>query len=168
MPRGTEELKFCTPLTQAFAALKHASANARSIKVLCFPRSEWADEFAPILESLIEAESHRHPQAIDLCLWTAWEHSPYSPISSSITQKIERLRTLSALQERSNSLIILTSLESWIQPTLPVDRGFSLDHGLEDGVEFIDGFRFRETEHLNRSGMTGCEPERRKRLGQRG
>jgi transcription-repair coupling factor (superfamily II helicase) len=119
MPRGSQELKFSSPLIQGIAAVERAFSSPGSIQVLCFPRSEWIDDFQPTLESLIDARSGSAHQ-IDLCLWSPWEHSPYSPIASSLTQRRERLRTLAALHTRKNSLIILASLESWILPTIPM------------------------------------------------
>ena len=119
MPRNIEEIKFSSYLTQAFAALKEAATRPGSVQVLCFPRMEQAEQIQGILRSLIEAESASSGTAIDLSLWSAWEHSPFSPISSSITQKIERLRTLALLRNPNRRLILLTDLESWIQPTLP-------------------------------------------------
>jgi transcription-repair coupling factor (superfamily II helicase) len=118
MPRGSQELKFSSPLIQGIASIERAISSPGSVQVLCFPRSEWIDDFQPILESLIAARTGNANQ-IELCLWSPWDHSPYSPIASSLTQRRERLRTLAALHNRKNSIIILASVESWILPTIP-------------------------------------------------
>ena len=119
MPRGAQEIKFSASLAHAFEALKYASSHPGSVQVLCLPRSEWIEEFQGILSSLIDAEFETHRIRIDLSVWPSWEQSPYSPISSSITQKIERLRTLSRITDRAYPLVILATAESWSQPTLP-------------------------------------------------
>ena len=118
MPRGSQELKFSSPLIQAFASVERALAVPNSVQTLCFPRSEWIDDFQPILESFITARAGASNQ-IELCIWSPWEHSPHSPIASSLTQRRERLRTLAALEYRKTPLIILASVESWILPTIP-------------------------------------------------
>jgi len=116
MARGCEELKFSSPLNQSLDAVVHARMNPGSVQVLCFPDSDWIETFQGIIQSLIEAESEI---PIELCIWSAWEHSPYSPIAPSLNQKRERLRTLALLHRSQRSRIIVASAESWIQPTIP-------------------------------------------------
>jgi transcription-repair coupling factor (superfamily II helicase) len=119
MAYGGSEIKFSSSLTQAFAAIKHAAEFRGSTQVLILPRPEWVDELEPILEDLIDAECSPRQRDIQLCTWTSWEHSPYSPISSSIRQKISRLQTLSRLGVEGPSRIVICSIESWLQPTAP-------------------------------------------------
>jgi transcription-repair coupling factor (superfamily II helicase) len=152
MPRGRQEIKFSTSLAHAFEALKHASSHPGSVQVLCFPRSEWVEEFQGILASLVEAEASIHPIRIDLSVWPAWEQSPYSPISSSITQKIDRLRTLSRLSSRASPHIILATADSWSQPTLsPADY---LKSGLDFEVNQDVGSRDDLKRRLRGAGYT--------------
>ncbi|MBU6153069.1 MAG: transcription-repair coupling factor [Bdellovibrionales bacterium] len=121
MPRGGQELKFYSPLNQALASVERARSNPGSIQVLCFPRAEWIDDFQPLIECLIEPGAEG-TSPIDVCIWSPWEHSPYSPIASSVNQRRERLRTLSALHHRRKSMIILSSAETWKLPTIPYDE----------------------------------------------
>ncbi|NDG85759.1 MAG: hypothetical protein EBX52_12085, partial [Proteobacteria bacterium] len=120
MAPGTREVKLSPALAHAFEALKFASAHPDSTQVLCFPGTGQLEELQPVIEGLIKAESYPAGAAPELCVWPAWEQSPYSPISSSITQRIERLKTLARLSGGSRPLLILATAESWIQPTLPV------------------------------------------------
>ncbi len=131
MAPGPEEIKFSSPLAQAFEVLKHASTRPGSIQMLCFPESGMMENISSALESLIEAEHAARGTRIELARWVAWEQSPYSPISSSITQRIDRLHALSLLAERNASVILLATTESWCQPTIPPDaytrRGILLE-----------------------------------------
>lgn len=117
MPRGGQELKFSSPLTQAFAAIERARSSARSVQLLCFPRSEWIDEFQQLLESLTRSGRDESP-SVEICIWSPWDHSPYSPIASSLNPRRERLRTLSSLHHRRSPIIILASVEAWSLPTI--------------------------------------------------
>ena len=117
MPRGGQELKFSSPLTQAFAAVERARSSARSVQLLCFPRSEWIDEFQQLLESLTRSGRDESP-SVEICIWSPWDHSPYSPIASSLNPRRERLRTLSSLHHRRSPIIILASVEAWSLPTI--------------------------------------------------
>jgi transcription-repair coupling factor (superfamily II helicase) len=119
MPADSREIKLSSSLAQAFAAYRSATQQKRSIQVMLLPRTEQIEELQLLLQSFIDAERNEVARPIEVCLWPAWEHSPFSPVSSSITQKTDRLRTLSLLSNPTPSLIILASLESWIQPTLP-------------------------------------------------
>jgi transcription-repair coupling factor (superfamily II helicase) len=152
MPRGAQEIKFSAPLAHAFEALKHASSHPGSVQVLCLPRSEWVEEFQSLLGSLIDAEFETTRIRIDLSVWPAWEQSPYSPISSSITQKIDRLRTLSRLSERSHPLIILATADSWSQPTLP--EAAYRHAGLELEINEDTGYRDDLKRALKASGYS--------------
>jgi transcription-repair coupling factor (superfamily II helicase) len=118
MPRGSQELKFSSLLVQAIAALERARASPGSTQLLLVPQSGWLEDLQPVFESLLAARSPA-AGATDLCIWSPWEHSPYSPIASSLSQRRERLRTLSALHQRDASTIILCPVESWILPTIP-------------------------------------------------
>ena len=119
MAYGASEIKFSSSLTQAFAAVKRAAETPGSTEVLLFPGNEWVEEFEVLLEDLIEADCAGTGRTIELCSWPPWEHSPYSPISSSIRQKIARLKTLACLAQKGPSRILLCSTESWLQPTAP-------------------------------------------------
>ena len=119
MAPGIREIKLSPFLAHAFEAVKHACSHPDSIRVFCFPGSGQLDEFHAVIAGLLEAERASNPLETDLCVWPAWEQSPYSPISSSITQRIDRLRTLARIHGSRRPLIILATAESWVQPTLP-------------------------------------------------
>ena len=114
------ELKFTSTLAHAFHALKLSSRSASPI-VMLFHSKEVLDEVLDALQSLIDADGH----STQLLHWQAWEHSPFSPVASSIAQKIERLKTLNALTHAEknfqNGCIVLATVDAWIQPTLPID-----------------------------------------------
>ena len=116
MPGNQIELKFTSSLTHAFHAMKLAQRSRVPI-VLLFHSKEVLDEVHDALRSLIDADGHATP----VFRWHAWEHSPFSPVASSITQKIERLKTLHALVQKQNPCLILSSVDAWIQPTIPRD-----------------------------------------------
>ncbi len=118
MPGVSREIKFSSLLAHAFFTKQTATEQNDSIQVLLFHQKELLDEFQACLQSLIDAERNESRRPL-LLLWSEWEHSPFSPVSSSITQKIDRLRTLFSIENQKTPLIILASLESWIQPTLP-------------------------------------------------
>ena len=127
MGAGTRESKFSSPLVQAFAVYTNATLpknvlNAEqkaSVQVLLIHQNDLLEEIASIIQSLIDADRNTKKLLPELHLWSGWEHAPFSPVSSSITQRIDRLKTLSALSAPKAPLIILASPESWIQPTLP-------------------------------------------------
>lgn len=115
------EIKFNSTLSHAFHALTAVTTKAPSAKtgfspiVLLCHSQEFLDELLVSIRTLIDAAGHD----VALFHWQAWEHAPFSPVSSSITQKIERLKTLEALKQQNRPVIILASIDSWIQPTLP-------------------------------------------------
>jgi transcription-repair coupling factor (superfamily II helicase) len=121
MPADQIELKFTSTLTSAFHALKCATRHSPLV-LLCHSK-EFLDELYLTLQTLIQASdaasSNHLGQKISLYHWQSWEHAPFSPVTSSITQKIERLKTLEALNLNADPMVILASVDSWIQPTLP-------------------------------------------------
>jgi transcription-repair coupling factor (superfamily II helicase) len=145
MAHSIPEIKFCSILTQAFIALNHASENPRSLQVLICPRPDWIDSLHSQLQSLAEASALSLGKKVDICVWRAWEHSPFSPISSSITQRIDRLRTLSKVQTRLHSVIILAGPDSWIQPTLPPEpyRASSIRFKVNEDIGSRDRLRLK-------------------------
>lgn len=123
MPADKRESKFSSPLVQAFslyaAATEKNAAQKKSIQVVLIHQKDLLEEIASILQSFIDADRSAQLPSPELHLWSEWEHAPFSPVSSSITQRIDRLKVLSALQDHASSIIVLASAESWIQPTLP-------------------------------------------------
>jgi len=122
----------------------------------------------PTLQSLIEAENRAGSHKVSLYTWPAWEHAPFSPVSSSITQKIERLQVLDALKRRQPSTIILASVESWIQPTLPTEAyeqlhlmlSTSLDIGSREQLrEQLRGLGYAQAETVEEPGQFAVRGE---------
>ena len=99
-------------IEQALRALKIIVEKQTSV-VIFSNSMEQVDLFHAALRSL-------KPDDISLHVWTAWEHSPFSPVSSSILQKIDRLDTLHALLHSNVPCIIFCTPEAWIQPTAPL------------------------------------------------
>ena len=101
-------------MEQALHALKVASENQNTVVI--FSNSiEQVDQLHSALRSLKSDD-------ISLHIWSSWEHSPFSPVTSSILQKIDRLSTLNALVHSKKPSIIFCTPESWIQPTAPADE----------------------------------------------
>jgi transcription-repair coupling factor (superfamily II helicase) len=148
MVAGPRESKFSSPLVQAFAAYSNAaSLNAEQktpVQVLLIHQNDLLEEVAAILQSLIDADRNTKKLVPELHLWSGWEHAPFSPVSSSITQRIDRLKTLSALTHPRAPLIILASPESWIQPTLPANflAGLTLTLQTESQIESREDLKF--------------------------
>ena len=101
-------------MEQALCALRLISEKNKSVVI--FSNSvEQADLLHAALSSL-------KPDDISLHVWSSWEHSPFSPVTSSILQKIDRLNTLNALIHADKPCIIFCTPESWIQPTAPKEE----------------------------------------------
>ncbi len=118
MPAPTEPMNFSSRLALAFSLYRSATEQKKSTHVLLVRTRDEADELSSLLQSFIDAE-HNGASSVGFYNWSAWEHAPFSPVSSSITQKMERLKTLDALHSDEKSKIILSSIDAWIQPTLP-------------------------------------------------
>ena len=137
MPGNQIELKLTSVLAHAFHALNLAKRENDPLVIL-FHSKELLEDFSATLQSLIDADGQR----VSLFQWQAWEHAPFSPVASSITQKIERLKTLHALVHRLHgrsklkNCIILASADAWIQPTIPIEdfKKFELHLALSDDV----------------------------------
>jgi transcription-repair coupling factor (superfamily II helicase) len=100
-----------TVIEQALSSLKLVSLHKSSLVI--FSNSiEQVDLLHAALRSLKSDD-------ISLHVWSSWEHSPFSPVTSSILQKIDRLKTLSALVHSNKPSIIFCTPESWVQPTAP-------------------------------------------------
>ena len=98
-------------MEQALRTLKIISEKQTSVVV--FSNSvEQVDLFHAALRSLKDDD-------VSLHIWSAWEHSPFSPVTSSILQKIDRLNALHALLHSDKPSIVFCTPESWIQPTAP-------------------------------------------------
>jgi transcription-repair coupling factor (superfamily II helicase) len=153
MPAQQIEIKFSSTLTHALHALKCALARPSHfspVVLLCHSK-EFLDELYLTLQTLINADGHD----VSLFHWQAWEHAPFSPVTSSITQKIERLKTLEALKLQAAPTIILASVDSWIQPTLPKGVYESLHSELIAGSDI--GSREELRSKLRALGYTQAE-----------
>ena len=139
MPANQIEVKFTSILTQAFSAMKCALQQNRP-QLLLFPSTEIIEEFVPIIQSLIQANASK----TELLIWPSWEHSPFSPVSSSIIQKNDRLKILNFLNRPSKSSIILASLTSFCQPTLPKKNYLPLRATLSLNTDFGSQDRLRD------------------------
>jgi len=160
------EIKFSSTLTHAFHALRCARSQS-PVVLLCHSR-EFLEELELTLQSLVEAENRAGGHNVTLYTWPAWEHAPFSPVSSSITQKIERLRVLDALKRRQPSTIILASVESWIQPTLPTEAyeqlhltlSTSLDTGSREQLrDQLRGLGYVQSETVEEPGQFAVRGE---------
>jgi transcription-repair coupling factor (superfamily II helicase) len=118
-------------------ALKIASSHRESVVI--FSNSiEQVDQMHSALSSL-------KPDDISLHIWSSWEHSPFSPVSSSILQKLDRLNTLHSLLHGKNPTIIFCTPESWIQPTAPAEHWSSIVFPIHLNLDFgsLDSIRTR-------------------------
>ena len=161
------EIKFSSTLTHAFHALKCAtqrsSKNFAPVVLLCHSK-EFLDDLYSCLQSIITADGHE----VALFHWQAWEHAPFSPVASSITQKIERLKTLEALKLKRSPTLILASVDSWIQPTLPRHTYESLhaeikiqsDVGSRESLrEILRGLGYTQSETVEEPGQYAIRGE---------
>lgn len=119
MPAPLDQRNFSSPLALAFSIFRSATEQKNSVHVLLVRTKDETDEVSSLIQSFIDAGRNESQPVPVLLSWSAWEHSPFSPVSSSITQKLERLRTLASLQAPKSSLVILASIDAWIQPTIP-------------------------------------------------
>ncbi len=117
MPAGPSEINLSTPLARAATAWFRAREQSSRVRVHLFPEQEQADEFAELLRSFAEADTGG--PGVEIALWTASEHAPFSPVSPSLSQKTARLRTLSLLHSSDRTVILIGTAASWLQPTLP-------------------------------------------------
>jgi transcription-repair coupling factor (superfamily II helicase) len=145
MPADSRELKLSSPLVETFAAYRYATQQKPTRQVYLLPRNEQVEEWATLLQSFIDAERKDRARTIELCRWPAWEHAPFSPVSSSITQKTDRLRTLSLLRSTESSTIVLASMDSWIQPTISPHalKDLFLGFKIESDCETRDSLKAR-------------------------
>ena len=128
MAAGPRESKFSSALVHAYSIYRSATEQKNSVQVYLTHQKGFLEELAAILQSFIDADHNAVSSVAELHIWSEWEHPPFSPISSSITQRIDRLKTLNALRSPHCSIIILASPDSWIQPTLP--HTYFFDHSL--------------------------------------
>ncbi len=114
----------------------NAVANSKGNVVIFSNSNEQLDQLHAALRSL-------KPNDVSLHIWSSWEHSPFSSITSSIQQKLDRLKTLQAILQPNQSNIILCTPESWIQPTAPASIWSQwVLHLKKDGdLQSIDDFR---------------------------
>ncbi|MBS1959284.1 MAG: transcription-repair coupling factor [Bdellovibrionales bacterium] len=114
------ETKFTNPLVHAFHALTRAVEHQKPIVCLTSSK-EFIDECLPIAESLASAMLPAWGQIVQVAQWSAWDHSPFSPVASSLTQKLDRLKILKLLSDGSKPLVLFCMVDAWVQPTLPED-----------------------------------------------
>ncbi len=115
------ELKFNSLLAHAFSVLKlatQAGPKSPPLIVILIHSKELLEDYFSLLQTLINADGH----AVSLHQWQAWEHPPFSPVASSITQKIDRLKTLYSITGAKTPTIVLATVEAWIQPTVPKEN----------------------------------------------
>jgi transcription-repair coupling factor (superfamily II helicase) len=124
-------------MEQVLKALKITSIHQRSVVVFC-NSIEQVDQMHVAIRSLKQDD-------VSLHVWAAWEHSPFSPISSSIIQKLDRLKTLNALVHHRNRSIIFCTPESWIQPTAPLSIWKNLIFPIEIDQDLQSHEFIRET-----------------------
>jgi transcription-repair coupling factor (superfamily II helicase) len=142
MPGNQIEIKFRSSLSHAFPLYQLASRHAAPTVVL-FHSKDLLEETLTLLQSFNEAHGALDQKSLRIFHWQAWEHSPFSPVSPSISQKIERLRTLSFLTHESGSALILVSIDSLIQPTAPplAYRNFELSLNLNEDIASRESLR---------------------------
>jgi transcription-repair coupling factor (superfamily II helicase) len=112
------EIKFTNPLVHAFHALTRAIQQQRPIVCLTSSK-EFIDECLPIAEALAQAMAPAWKTTVPVAVWSAWDHSPFSPVASSLTQKLDRLQILKSLCGPASPQVLFCTVDSWIQPTLP-------------------------------------------------
>jgi transcription-repair coupling factor (superfamily II helicase) len=106
-------------LSLTASAWFRATEQDGGVHVHLFPDEDSAEDFLRALESFSEADAR--PNAPRIAEWAAPEHSPFSPVASSISQKVSRLRTLHLLRQEPRRLLVVGTAASWIQPTLPAE-----------------------------------------------
>lgn len=117
MPAGPSEINLSPLLARAAAAWFATPGADTRIQVHLFPEQERADEFADLLRSFAEADPRG--DRVEIAMWTASEHAPFSPVSPSLSQRTARLRTLALLHSSPHKVILIGTAGSWLQPTLP-------------------------------------------------
>jgi len=124
-------------LDTALQALKVVAEPGYDV-VIFSNSTEQVDQLHAALRSLKEDD-------VSLHVWSSWEHSPFSPVSSSILQKVDRLKALNAIQNPKSSNIIFCTPDSWIQPTLPPDalNSLALELKRDQDLGSIDEVRER-------------------------
>lgn len=148
------EIKFTNPLVHAFHALTRAVQHQKPIVCLA-PSKEFIDECLPIAESIAQAMAPAWKQTVPVAVWSAWDHSPFSPVASSLTQKLDRLRILKSLCGPPKAQVLFCTVDSWIQPTLPEETYERVTRSLSVGsdIESLDDFR----NQLRDNGYTKTE-----------
>ncbi len=144
----------------ALKALKITSIQQNSVVI--FSNSiEQVDQLHASLRSLKGDD-------ISLHVWSAWEHSPFSPVSSSILQKLDRLNTLHTLVHGEKPCIVFCTPESWVQPTAPINIWskytypikLDLDLGSHDQIrEKLISLGYVKSEQVEESGQFSIRGE---------
>jgi transcription-repair coupling factor (superfamily II helicase) len=106
-------------LSVAASSWFRATEQKARVQVHLFRDQDLAEDFLQTLRGFADADPDG--AKVELGTWVGWEHSPFSPVSSSLSQKAERLRTLALLQDPSKPLILALGVEAFAQPTLPVE-----------------------------------------------
>lgn len=122
-------------MEQVLRALKITSDLRKSVVI--FANSiEQVDQMHAALSSL-------KPDDISLHVWSSWEHSPFSPISSSILQKLDRLNALYSLLHSDSPCILFCTPDSWVQPTAPLEVWKTKIHpiGINEDLGSLDTVR---------------------------
>ena len=101
-------------MEQCLKALKLVTEENKTV-IIFSNSSEQVDQLHVALRSLKNDD-------ISLHVWAGWEHSPFSTVTSSILQKIDRLGTLNSLIHSKKPSIIFCTPDSWIQPTAPIEE----------------------------------------------
>ena len=121
-----------SPSAQALIVARLALTK-RPLVVLC-PDDELAQTFSADLELFLDLNS---VAPIRVYCFATWEQSPFSPIAPSIKTRLSRLQTLSALAHDAENSVIVCSMASLCQATLPVAlfTEFTLKIKRDDSVE---------------------------------
>ena len=137
-----DEIKFTNPLVLAFHALSRAIQHQKPVVCLVHSK-EFIDECLPIAESIAAAMTVPWNQTIPVAVWSSWDHSPFSPVASSLTQKLDRLKILKLLAGPPAPLVLFCTVDSWVQPTLPrsVYTKQSREFKIGDDIGSLDDFR---------------------------
>ncbi len=144
-----------TQAAQAFLILRLVQERKSPLLVLC-PDDDLASELATDIETISQAIGHISAMNIKVHHFPTWERSPYSLVAPSIRTRFARIATLSALHEKQNNPLIISTLLGITQATLP--HALFQNHSLTIREGDIFDSRAVLLKKLNESGYFLADP----------
>jgi len=140
-----------SPASRAYIVARLIDAEKKSHLILC-SNDEQAAEFAGDLEFFLELLRVR----AEVLTFSTWDQSPYSPIAPSLRTRLGRSAVLHALHQTESVKIVVASIASAAQATLPreVFSRYSISLKPDDSVESREALIARLTD----AGYLKTEP----------